>query len=226
MKILIIEDDATLRAQLKRHLEAADFQVHSSGDGEEGLYLALEYNFDLAIIDIGLPKLSGMEVIKRLRKEQQDIPILILTARSSWQDKVHGLNAGADDYLVKPFQTEELVARLHAMLRRAAGFSQSNIQYGSICLNLQTQVVCVNNIDIGLTAFEYKLAEYFLTHPNKIASKTLLMDYLYEDSDERDSNVIEVLMGRLRHKLDPDGKLKPIETLRGRGYRFGLKPSP
>ncbi len=225
MKILIIEDDEALRTLLKSHLEAADFQVEVSGDGEDGLYRAQEYNFDLAIIDIGLPKMSGMEVIQQLRQQQKDIPILILTARSSWQDKVHGLNAGADDYLVKPFQTEELIARLHAMLRRSAGFAQSKIEYGPINLNLQTQAICVNSKEIQLTAFEYKLAEYFLTHAGKILSKSLLMDYLYDDSEERDSNVIEVIMGRLRNKLDPDNTLKPIETLRGRGYRFVIKAS-
>lgn len=225
MKILIIEDDDTLRNQLKKHLEAADFQVDTSADGEDGLYRAREFNYGLTIIDIGLPKMSGMDVIAALRKDQKDIPILILTARSSWQDKVHGLNAGADDYLVKPFQTEELIARLHAMLRRAAGFSQSEIHHGAISLNLQTQLIQVNGAEVQLTAFEYKLAEYFITHPNQVVSKALLMDYLYDDSEDRDCNVIEVLIGRVRHKLDPTNTVKPIETLRGRGYRFAAKDS-
>ena len=223
MKILIIEDDNVLRVQLKNHLLAADFKVDTSSDGEDGLYRALEFNYDLAIIDIGLPKLSGMEVITSLRQQKKDIPILILTARSGWQDKVHGLNAGADDYLVKPFQTEELIARLHAMLRRAAGFSQSEIQYGPLSLNLQTQAVLLHQQEVQLTAFEYKMAEYLFTHANKVVSKTALMDYLYDDSDDKDANVIEVLMGRLRQKIDPKGELKPIETLRGRGYRFVMK---
>jgi two-component system response regulator PhoP len=223
MKILLIEDDNVLRVQLKNHLLAADFKVDTSGDGEDGLYRALEFHYDLAIIDIGLPKMSGMEVITALRQQKKDIPILILTARSGWQDKVHGLNAGADDYLVKPFQTEELIARLHAMLRRAAGFSQNEIQYGPLSLNLQTQIVQLNQQEVALTAFEYKMAEYLFTHANKVVSKAALMDYLYDDSDDKDANVIEVLMRRLRQKIDPNGEIKPIETLRGRGYRFTLK---
>lgn len=222
MKILLIEDDDILRNQLANHLKDADFTVDTSADGEDGLFRAREYVYDLAIVDIGLPKMSGMDVIKTLRHEQKDIPILILTARSSWQDKVHGLNAGADDYLVKPFQTEELVARLHAMLRRAAGFGQSDLIHGPIKLSLQSQQVFLHDQEVQLTAFEYKLVEYFLTHPNRIASKALLMDYLYDDSEDKDSNVIEVLIARLRQKLDPDGTLKPIETLRGRGYRFSV----
>ena len=222
MKILLIEDDDILRNQLANHLKEADFTVDTSADGEDGLFRAQEYAYDLAIVDIGLPKMSGMDVIKTLRRDQKEIPILILTARSSWQDKVHGLNAGADDYLVKPFQTEELIARLHAMLRRAAGFAQSDLIHGPIKLNLQSQQVFLNDSEIQLTAFEYKLVEYFFTHPNRIASKTLLMDYLYDDCEDKDSNVIEVLIARLRQKLDPEGTLKPIETLRGRGYRFSV----
>ena len=222
MKILLIEDDDILRNQLAQKLVASDFVVETSSDGEDGLFKAREYEFDLAIVDIGLPKMSGMDVIKSLRKDQKDIPILILTARSSWQDKVHGLNAGADDYMVKPFQPEELIARLHAMIRRAAGFAHSDIIHGPLRLNLQSQQLFHSDQEIQVTAFEYKLAEYFMTHPNRIASKTLLMDYLYDDDEDRDSNVIEVLIARLRQKLDPEGTLKPIETLRGRRYRFSV----
>jgi two-component system response regulator PhoP len=222
MKLLIIEDDASLRTLLEEQLSAAGFDVDSSPDGEDGLYRATEFNYDLAIVDIGLPKMSGMDVITQLRKNDNSTPILLLTARSSWQDKVHGLNAGADDYLVKPFQSEELVARIHAMLRRAAGFAHSIIQVGPISLDLQTKDISVNNQIVQLTAYEFKLAEYFLTHPKKVVSKAELMDYLYSDFEERDANVIEVLIGRLRQKLDPDTILKPIETLRGRGYRLVL----
>jgi two-component system response regulator PhoP len=222
MRIIIIEDDHALRNLLQEQLKSAGFDVDSCADGEEGLYRATEFSYDLAIIDIGLPKLSGMEVIKRLRENQQTFPILILTARSSWQDKVNGLNAGADDYMVKPFQVEELVARSHAMLRRAAGYAVSNIVQGPITLDLQTKDIYVNDKMIQLTAFEFKLAEHFMTHPNKIVSKMELMDYLYNDYEDRDSNVIEVLITRLRKKLDPDSSIKPIETLRGRGYRFSV----
>ncbi len=204
MKLLIIEDDLALSYLVQKQLTAAGFQVDASSDGEDGLYRASEFNYDLVIIDIGLPKLSGMEVISGIRKKQLNLPILILTARSSWQDKVHGLNSGADDYMVKPFQSEELIARVYAMLRRAAGYSQSNLQQGPITLDLQTNDILVNGELIKLTAYEYKLAEYFMSHPKKIVSKIELMDYLYTEHQERDSNVIEVLIARLRQKLDPD----------------------
>ena len=222
MRLTIIEDDQALRTLLEKQLRTAGFDVDSCADGEEGLYQASEFSYDLAIIDIGLPKLSGMEVIKQLREKQKTLPILILTARSGWQDKVNGLNAGADDYMVKPFQVEELVARAHAMLRRAAGYAQSVITQGPITLDLQTKDITVNGNLTQLTAFEFKLAEYFITHPKKIVSKMEMMDYLYNDYEDRDSNVIEVLIARLRQKLDPDSSIKPIETLRGRGYRFSV----
>lgn len=222
MRLIIIEDDQALRTLLEKQLRTAGFDVDSCADGEEGLYQASEFSYDLAIIDIGLPKLSGMEVIKQLREKQKTLPILILTARSGWQDKVNGLNAGADDYMVKPFQVEELVARAHAMLRRAAGYAQSVITQGPITLDLQTKDITVNGNLTQLTAFEFKLAEYFITHPKKIVSKMEMMDYLYNDYEDRDSNVIEVLIARLRQKLDPDSSIKPIETLRGRGYRFSV----
>ena len=222
MKLLLIEDDEILRAQLKNNLIKAGFDVDCSQDGEDGLYRAREFTYDLAIIDLGLPKLSGLDVIKQLRSENLMYPILILTARSSWQDKVHGLNAGADDYLVKPFQLEELVARVQAMLRRAGGYASNELQQGPIKLNIETQELWVNDNAVNLTAFEHKLLQYFMLHPQRVASKAILADYLYEEDIERDSNVIEVIVARLRQKLDPGGSLKPIETLRGRGYRFAI----
>lgn len=223
MKLLLVEDDNALRNQLSKNLKAAGFDVDVSGDGEDGLFRAREYIYDLAIIDIGLPKLSGTELIKQLRAEGHQCPVLILTARSGWQDKVRGLNAGADDYLVKPFQLEELIARIQAMLRRSGGYASSELQQGPITLNIQTQEVWVNEMLIDLTAFEHKLIEYFMLHPQQIVSKAILTDYLYDENIDRDSNVIEVLVGRLRRKLDPNNIIKPIETLRGRGYRFLLK---
>jgi len=225
MRLIVIEDDAHLRELLQEQLCAAGFEVDCCADGEEGLYQAAEFNYDLAIIDIGLPKLSGMEVMKRLREQEKNLPVLILTARSGWQDKVNGLNAGADDYMVKPFQVEELVARVHAMLRRAAGYGQNVVKHGPISLDLQSKDFTVNGQAIQLTAFEYKLAEYLITHPKKIISKMEIMDYLYNDYEDRDSNGIEVLIARLRQKLDPDNTIKPIETLRGRGYRFCVSPA-
>lgn len=223
MKILIIEDDNILREQLGVNLEKAGFNVHCSADGEDGLYQAQEFEFDLAIIDIGLPKISGLEVITQLRKQGLALPILILTARSGWQDKVEGLNAGADDYLAKPFQLEELVARVQAMIRRSSGFPNNVIEHGSISLDVTTQSVTSAGNPVTLTAFEYSLLEYFMRHPKQVISKARLMDYLYDNDDDKDSNVIEVLISRLRQKLDPSNTIKPLETLRGRGYQFTLQ---
>ncbi len=223
MKLLLIEDDPVLRNQLSKNLNTAGYHVDICVDGEDGLFRAREYVYDLAIVDLGLPKLSGIDLIKQLREESHTCPVLILTARSGWQDKVQGLNAGADDYLVKPFQFEELLARVQAMLRRSAGYASSELRQGPITLNIQTEEVWVDGRSIDLTAFEHKLIEYFMLHPQKIVSKAILTDYLYDENLDRDSNVIEVLVGRLRKKLDPDNTLKPIETSRGRGYRFVLK---
>ena len=223
MKILIIEDDIELQRQLADTLIAENYEVDTSSDGDDGLYRAREFEYDMAIIDIGLPKISGIDVIKSLRAENNTMPILILTARSSWRDKVHGLKAGADDYLVKPFEIEELLARMEAMLRRASGYATHMIQHGPIKLDTQTQELWVNEEEVDLTAFEYKILDYFLRNPKRIISKTALMDYLYDEESDRDMNVVEVLIGRLRRKLDPDNTVKPIETLRGRGYRFSIK---
>ena len=220
MKILMIEDDATLVCQLKRDLEQCGYMVDVSQDGEDGLYRLQEFEYELAIIDIGLPKLSGIEVIETARKEGITTPFLLLTARSSWRDKVSGLKCGADDYLVKPFQFEELAARIEALIRRSAGYASSLIKAGHISLDLDSQEVRVHDKPVKLTKYEYRLAHHFITNQNKIFSKLTLMDYLYDESDDPESNVIEVLVARLRNKIDPEQKYKPIETLRGRGYRF------
>lgn len=185
-------------------------------------FFASEYPLDAAIIDIGLPGMSGIEIIRKLRQQASILPVLILTARSRWQEKVEGLEAGADDYLVKPFQMEELLARLRALLRRAAGSASSELSCGGITLKAETQQVLRDNQLIEVTAFEYRMLEYLMRHSNEAVSKTRLADYLYPHDDDRDSNVIEVLIGRLRKKLDPDGTLAPIATLRNRGYRFTL----
>lgn len=222
MRILVIEDEAQLRTQVQQQLQAAGYSVDVSSDGKEGLYQASEYPLDAAIVDLGLPGLSGIEVIKQLRALGKNLPILILTARSSWQDKVLGLEAGADDYLVKPFQMEELQARLKALLRRSAGSPDSRLQCGPVTLDLNTQSVNLNGKPVELTSFEYRLLVYLVKQRGAVVAKSELADYLYPHDQDRDSNVLEVLVGRLRRKLDPDGKLLPIETLRGRGYRFTL----
>ena len=222
MRLLVIEDEADLLSSIKAALESESYIVDTSGDGNEGYYFATEYPLDAAIIDIGLPGLSGIEIIKKLRQQGHTLPVLILTARSRWQEKVEGLEAGADDYLVKPFQMEELLARVKALLRRATGSPTTELKCGCITLNPGTQQVRLNDEIIDVTAFEYRMLEYMMRHSSEAVSKSRLADYLYPHENDRDSNVIEVLIGRLRKKLDPDGLLKPIETLRNRGYRFTL----
>ncbi|CAE6493926.1 two-component system response regulator PhoP [Nitrosomonas nitrosa] len=225
MRILIIEDEIKLQKQIRQQLEADGYMVDTSDNGEEGLYFASEYPLDAAIVDIGLPGMSGLEVIAALRKRGSLLPILILTARNSWQDKVKGLEMGADDYLAKPFQMEELQARLRALLRRASAVPNTLLQAGPITLDMAEQTVKINEQAVELTTFEYRLLELLMRHHGEVISKQTLTDYLYPHDDNHDSNVLEVMIGRLRRKLDPDGKLNPIETLRGRGYRFAIKTS-
>lgn len=222
MKALVIEDEAALREQLSASLREQGYAVDAAGDGEEGLYLAREFPADIAIIDLGLPGLPGVEVIQRLRADGARLPILILTARGRWQDKVEGLEAGADDYLVKPFETEELLARLRALLRRSGGWSQAQLRCGPVTLDPAAQQVTVDGRPVDLTAYEYRLLHYLMLHAGKVMSKTELTEHIYEQDFDRDSNTIEVFIGRLRRKLDPDGTLQPIETVRGRGYRLAL----
>lgn len=223
MRLLIIEDEDTLRNELAARLRKEGFAVDSAPDGKEGLYLGMEFDYDAAIVDLGLPLLPGMDVIRRLRDGGKEYPILILTARGRWQDKVEGLEAGADDYLAKPFHVEELLARIKALLRRSAGHAQPVLHHGPLIMNTSTQEVRVDDKAIDLTAFEYKVLEYLALNAGKVISKTELTDHLYEQDFDRDSNVIEVFIRRLRKKLDPHSDLNLIETLRGRGYRLASK---
>jgi two-component system response regulator PhoP len=223
MRVLIIEDETALRTQLRAGLENLGYRVDDAGDGKDGLYLATEYPFDAAIVDLGLPGLSGIEIIRALRRQGSTLPILILTARGRWQDKVEGLEAGADDYLAKPFQMEELLARLKALLRRAAGSADHTLRGGPVTLDSAAQKTYLDGRALELTTFEYRLLEYLMQHRTRAIPKRELADYLYPHDEDRDSNVLEVLLSRLRRKLDPEGKLQPIETLRGRGYRFTLQ---
>jgi two-component system response regulator PhoP len=182
----------------------------------------MEYPFDVAVVDLGLPQLPGMEIIRRLRAAGKSFPILILTVQGRWQEKVEGLSSGADDYLVKPFHVEELLARLTALRRRAAGWTRSVLHCGPIALDMSSHEVRVHDQPVALTAFEYKILEYLMLHSGEVISKTDLTERLYEQDFDRDSNVIEVFIRRLRRKLDPDNRLHPIDTLRGQGYRFTL----
>ena len=225
MRLLVIEDDDTLRESLAAQLADAGYAVEQAADGREGLYFALEYPVDLAIIDLGLPEVSGLDIIREAREKGKTYPILILTARDRWQDKVDGLSAGADDYVVKPFHFEEVGARVHALLRRSGGWASSVLTAGPVVLDMSRQEVRVDDAPVELTSFEYKIIEYLMLRAGQVISKTELTERLYDQDFERDSNVIEVFIGRLRKKLDPENALKPIETLRGRGYRFALERS-
>ena len=223
MRILIIEDETALRERVTAQLREQGYAVDSAADGRTGLYLGQEYPLDAAVVDLGLPDLSGIEIIRRWRAAGRTFPVLILTARGRWQDKVEGLEAGADDYLVKPFYTEELLARLRALIRRTGGWTQAVLQCGPIALDTGAQQVTLAGQAVELTAYEYKLLEYLMLNAGTVISKTELTEHLYQEDEDRDSNVLEVLVGRLRRKLDPDRTLNPIETLRGRGYRVRLE---
>jgi len=222
MKLLVVEDDADLRRQLVSGLESDGYTVEETADGQEALYLGSEFSYDLAIVDLGLPSLSGVDLIKKWRAEERNFPILILTARSDWQDKVEGLEAGADDFLVKPFHMEELLARLNALLRRAAGHAKPVLTFGLLSLDTIGRVVSYDSRPIKLTSYEYRTLEYLMLNAGKTVSKAELTEHLYHQDFDRDSNVLEVFIRRLRQKLDPEQKLQPITTVRGLGYRFDL----
>jgi len=226
MRVLIVEDEAPLRVQLAACLRQQGYAVDEAEDGKVGLYTGQEYSIDVAVVDLGLPHLSGMQLIQHWRAAGRRFPILILTARGRWQDKVAGLEAGADDYLVKPFELEELLARLRALLRRAEGCARSVLHCEPVMLDISAQRVTVNGNAVELTSYEYRLLEYLMLHAGQVVSKTELTDHLYEEDFDRDSNVLEVLVGRIRRKLDPTQTLNPIETLRGRGYRVRLQRAP
>ncbi|MGQ7844993.1 response regulator transcription factor [Granulosicoccus sp. 3-233] len=222
MRALIVEDEPVLRQQLVAALRDQGFAIDETGDGEEGLYLALHMPVDIAIIDLGLPGRDGLSLIKSLRRQDRHFPVLILTARDRWQDKVDGLEAGADDYLTKPFHLEELMARTRALLRRTGGWSDSLMQFDRMSIDTRAQQVRVDDRLIELTAYEYRVLAYLATQAGSVISKATLLDHLYDEDTDRDPNVLEVFIRRLRQKLDADRSLNPIETLRGRGYRLAL----
>lgn len=221
-RLLLVEDEQKLREQLVEILTRHQYKVEACSDGMEGLYLAQKYQYDIGVIDLGLPKVPGIDIIRKTREEGKDYPIIILTARGDWKDKVDGLAAGADDYLVKPFHVQELLARLEALMRRASGKFKPSIEFGPIHMDTKGKRVQVDGARVDLTAYEFNLLEYLMLHPGEVVSKTELTEHLYEQDFDRDSNVIEVFIGRLRKKLDPRNSLKPIETVRGQGYRFTL----
>ncbi len=223
MRLLIIEDEKAIREQLNDYFSKLSFVIDVAADGKEGSYLAMEFDYDIAIIDIGLPYKDGITIIKEMRAAGKDTPVLVLTARGNWQDKVSGLEAGADDYLVKPFHTEELRARTNALIRRSTGNASPVLDFNQIKIDTSAKNVSVNENTVDLTSYEYNTLEYLALHAGEAVSKTELTEHLYHQDFERDSNVIEVFVGRLRKKLDPENTLNPIKTVRGQGYRFQME---
>jgi two-component system response regulator PhoP len=220
MRILLVEDDIHLQSHLTACLEKANYRVDVADDGEIGLFQGQENPYDAAIIDIGLPKIDGRTVVKSLRQQGIAFPILILTARDRWQDKVEGLDAGADDYLTKPFQNEELLARLNALIRRSVGQASPMIENGPFAIDTLSMQVTVAQQVVNLSSYEYRLFEYLMLHVGEVKSKTVLTEHIYDQDFDLDSNVIEVFIRRLRKKLDPQGNYQFIETLRGQGYKL------
>ncbi len=214
MRILIVEDEPTLGRQLKSTLEQNGYAVDLSTDGEDGHFLGSTEDYDAVILDLGLPEIDGLTVLGMWRKEGRKFPVLVLTARDSWSDKVAGLDAGADDYLAKPFQTEELIARLRALIRRASGNSSSELIAGDVRLDTRSGRVTLQGEPVKLTAQEYKLLSYLLHHKGKVVSRTELIEHIYDQDFDRDSNTIEVFVTRIRKKLGAD----VITTIRGLGY--------
>jgi two-component system, OmpR family, response regulator len=216
MRILLVEDDPTLRAQLRAGLEEAGYAVDEAHNGRDALHLGETEAFDAVVLDLGLPVLDGLSVLKRWRAGARSMPVLILTARDSWHEKVSGIDAGADDYLAKPFHMEELLARLRALIRRSQGLASPLLQCGALALDTRTGRVTLNGQPVGLTSHEYRVLAYLMHRPDTVVSRTELTEHLYAQDFDRDSNTIEVFVGRLRKKLPPD----TIETVRGLGYRL------
>ncbi|MEO0982683.1 MAG: response regulator transcription factor [Pseudomonadota bacterium] len=216
MRILVVEDDPDLRRQLADALSQAGYAVDLAADGEDGHFLGDTEPYDAVILDLGLPKMDGVSVLERWREDGKDFPVLILTARDRWSEKVAGFDAGADDYLTKPFFTEELLARLRALLRRAAGHSAAALECGDLRVDTRAARATVNGSPIKLTAHEYRVLSYLMHHQGRVVPRTELVEHIYDQDFDRDSNTIEVFIGRLRKKIGSDR----IETERGLGYRL------
>ena len=220
-RVLVVDDEPRLRKSLARILASRGFHVDTASDGEEGHFLGDTEPYDAVILDLGLPKMDGVRVLEKWRKDGKKMPVLILTARDRWSDKVAGFDAGADDYLAKPFYTEELLARVRALLRRAAGLASSEIEIGPLRIDTRASRVTVNGNPVKLTSLEYRLLSYLAHHKGKVVSRTELVEHLYDQDFDRDSNTIEVFVGRLRKKLDTD----LIQTVRGLGYCLDDAPA-
>jgi two-component system OmpR family response regulator len=215
MRVLVVEDDPDLNRQLVAALNDAGYAVDSAADGEEGHFLGDTEPYDVVILDLGLPGLDGWRILEQWRRDGRQMPVLILTARDRWSDKVRGFDAGADDYVAKPFHMEEVLARVRALIRRAAGHASSEIECGPVHLDTRTGRVSVAGNPVRLTSHEYRLLSYLMHHRGRVVPRTELVEHLYEQDFDRDSNTIEVFVGRLRRKLGVD----VIQTVRGLGYR-------
>lgn len=220
MRILVVEDDKDLNRQLTRALSEAGYAVDAAMDGEEGFYLGETEPYDLVILDLGLPKIDGLSILEQWRRADRNMPVIILTARDRWSDKVAGMDAGADDYLAKPFHMEELLARVRAQVRRASGHAKNEIECGPIRLDTKSARVTFDGQQIKLTSHEYRLLAYLMHHTGRVVSRTELVEHLYDQDFDRDSNTIEVFIGRLRKKIPGD----LIQTVRGLGYRLSAEP--
>jgi two-component system, OmpR family, response regulator len=216
LRLLLVEDDPDLQRQLKAALIQAGYAIDMAGDGEEGHFLGDTEPYDAVVLDVGLPKRDGISVLEQWRRDGRKMPVIILTARDRWSEKVSGMDAGADDYLTKPFNMEELLARLRALLRRSAGHASSEIICGQLRLDTKTARLTHDGTAIKLTSHEYKLIEYLMLHMDKVVSRTELVEHMYDQDFDRDSNTIEVFIGRLRKKIPGD----MIRTIRGLGYRL------
>ncbi|HEY2048818.1 MAG TPA: response regulator transcription factor [Caulobacteraceae bacterium] len=216
MRILLVEDDPDLSRQLRRALGDAGYAVDHAGDGEEAAFLGETEPYDAIVLDLGLPKIDGAAVLEGWRRAQIPTPVLILTARGAWSEKVAGFDAGADDYLTKPFHTEELLARLRALLRRSAGHSAPSLSCGDLRLDPRAARATVAGEPLRLTSLEYRLLHYLMMHQGRVISRTELVEHLYDQDFDRDSNTIEVFVGRLRKKIGAER----VETVRGLGYRL------
>jgi len=216
MRLLVVEDDPDLCRQLRDALTDAGYVVDTAHDGEEGHFLGDTEPYDAVILDLGLPEMDGVTVLEKWRRAGRNMPVLILTARDRWSDKVSGFDAGADDYVTKPFFTEEVLARVRALLRRAAGHATSELELGELRIDTRSARVTLKGEPIKLTSLEYRLLAYLMHHQDKVVSRTELVEHLYDQDFDRDSNTIEVFIGRLRRKLGKD----MIETVRGLGYRL------
>jgi two-component system, OmpR family, response regulator len=221
MRILLVEDEPSLRAQLRAVLEGCGYVVDEADNGRDAHHLGATEPFDAVVLDLGLPVLDGLSVLRRWREAGLTVPVLILTARDTWHDKVTGIDAGADDYLAKPFHLEELLARVRALIRRAQGLASPLLRCGPISLDTRSARVSVDGQPLTLTGHEFRLLSYLMHRPGQVVSRTELTEHIYDQEFDRDSNTIEVFIGRLRRKLPPDS----IDTVRGMGYRLAL-PGP